>query len=94
MIARPSVVPLCARQEMAALHQGLREGWPEPTTSTWNEPGSTEARARFLEDHAPEAAELHAKELKRREKKASKVDDDQASLDLGKADAPDDEATA
>jgi hypothetical protein len=42
---------------------------------TIDEPGSDEARARFLADHAPEAAELRAKEQQRRDRKAKKADD-------------------
>jgi hypothetical protein len=59
-----------------------------------DEPGSTEARARFLAEHATEAADLRAKETKRREKKASKTDDDQAALDLGDEAADQDDETA
>lgn len=43
---------------------------------TIDEPGSDEARARFLRDHAKEAKEILAGELKRRERKAAKADDD------------------
>jgi hypothetical protein len=45
---------------------------------TINEPGSDQARAAFLADHerAPEAGEIRAKELKRREKKNAKAEDD------------------
>lgn len=41
-------------------------------TFTIDEPGSNAAREAFLRDHAEQAAEIHAKELKRREKKAAK----------------------
>lgn len=40
---------------------------------TIDEPGSDEARARFLKEHEREAADILAKELKRREKKAAKA---------------------
>jgi hypothetical protein len=43
---------------------------------TIDEPGSGEARARFLKTHAALGAELHAIELKRRERKAAKADDE------------------
>jgi hypothetical protein len=46
---------------------------------TIDEPGSDEARARFLKTHATEATQLHAAELKRRERKATKADDEDAS---------------
>ena len=42
---------------------------------TIDEPGSNEARARFLADHEPEAREILAKEQKRREKKDATADD-------------------
>ncbi len=41
---------------------------------TIDEPDSDAARARFLSDHAPEAAALHEKELTRRARKAAKQD--------------------
>jgi hypothetical protein len=44
---------------------------------TIDEPASDEARARFLADHAAEARDLLAKELKRREKKTAKTDSDE-----------------
>jgi len=43
---------------------------------TIDEPGADEARARFLKEREREAAELLAKELKRREKKNAKADDE------------------
>ncbi len=43
---------------------------------TIDEPGSNAARAKFLKEHKREAQEILAKELKRREKKAAKADDD------------------
>jgi hypothetical protein len=43
---------------------------------TIDEPGSNEARATFLADHAREAHEILTKELKRREKKSAKADDE------------------
>jgi hypothetical protein len=43
---------------------------------TIDEPGSHQARTAFLADRAPEAAEIRAKELKRREKKNAKVEGD------------------
>jgi hypothetical protein len=43
---------------------------------TIDEPGSDEARARFLKEHAKEANEILAKELRRREKKDAKGDND------------------
>ena len=45
---------------------------------TIDEPGSDEARARFLEDHADEARAILAKEMRRREKKAAKADEEDA----------------
>ncbi len=42
---------------------------------TIDEPGSNEARVKFLKDHKREAADILAKELKRREKKAAKADE-------------------
>jgi hypothetical protein len=50
------------------LQDEIREGF------TIDEPGSDAARARFLNEHAREARELFAKELKRREKKSAKED--------------------
>ena len=47
---------------------------------TIDEPHSNEARATFLANHAPEAREILAKELKRREKKAAKADDEDGPL--------------
>ena len=44
---------------------------------TIDEPGSNEARAKFFADHHREAQEILAKELKRREKKSAKADDDE-----------------
>jgi hypothetical protein len=41
---------------------------------TIDEPGSDEARVRFLRDHAKEAGEILAAELKRRDRKAAKAD--------------------
>jgi hypothetical protein len=41
-----------------------------------DEPGSDEARARFLRDHASEARDILAKEAQRRARKAAKADDD------------------
>jgi hypothetical protein len=46
---------------------------------TLDEPGSDAARAKFLAEHEPEAKEIHATELKRRERKAAKQTDGQAS---------------
>ena len=43
---------------------------------TIDEPGSDEARAKFLAEHEREAAEILAKELKRREKKSAKADEE------------------
>jgi hypothetical protein len=43
---------------------------------TIDEPGSNAARATFLADHAREAHEILTKELKRREKKNAKTDDE------------------
>ena len=43
---------------------------------TIDEPASNEARATFLADHAREAHEILVKELKRREKKSAKADDE------------------
>lgn len=43
---------------------------------TIDEPGSDAARARYLKEHERDAGELFAKELKRREKKAAKADDE------------------
>jgi hypothetical protein len=43
---------------------------------TIDEPGSDEARAKFLAERAKEAAELRAAEQKRRERKAAKADDE------------------
>jgi hypothetical protein len=43
---------------------------------TIDEPSSNEARATFLADHAREAREIFAKELKRRERKSAKADDE------------------
>jgi hypothetical protein len=45
---------------------------------TIDEPDSDAARARFLTDHAPEAAALHEKELIRRARKAAKQEADAA----------------
>jgi hypothetical protein len=45
---------------------------------TIDEPGSDEARARFLKEHDREAREILAKELKRREKKNAKEDETEA----------------
>jgi len=61
---------------------------------TIDEPGSVEARARFLEDHAAEAAELHATELKRRERKAAKADDEDAGPLFDQVDPDAEEAHA
>jgi hypothetical protein len=62
---------------------------------TIDEPGSNEARARFLKEHAREAAELLAKEQKRREKKNAKADEegDAGPLFDGADSADDEEAT-
>lgn len=43
---------------------------------TIDEPGSDEARAKFSREHEREAADILAKELRRREKKAAKADDE------------------
>ena len=43
---------------------------------TIDEPGSDAARAKFLEEHAREAAESRATETKRRERKAAKAEDE------------------
>ena len=43
---------------------------------TIDEPGSDEARAKFLADHAKTAAEIRATETKRRERKAAKAEDE------------------
>ena len=48
------------------LQDELRPGF------TIDEPLSDASRARFLAEHADEARELHAKELRRREKKSAK----------------------
>jgi hypothetical protein len=45
---------------------------------TIDEPGSNAARARFLKDHAMEAAEIRAGETKRRERRAAKSDEEHA----------------
>jgi hypothetical protein len=45
-----------------------------------DEPGSNEARARFLAEQERSAREILAKELKRREKKNAKVDDENGPL--------------
>ena len=55
---------------------------------TIDEPGSNEARAKFLADHDPEARETLAKELKRREKKSAKADDDDGPLFDRESDEP------
>jgi hypothetical protein len=47
---------------------------------TIDEPGSNEARATFLEHHEREAREILAKELKRREKKNAKAEDEDGPL--------------
>jgi len=52
------------------LSEGARPGF------TIDEPGSDQARAAFLADHAPEAREILAKELKRREKKNASAEDE------------------
>ena len=46
---------------------------------TIDEPGSDEARSRFLKDHAKEAAEIRATEMKRQERKAAKAEEDEAA---------------
>jgi len=46
---------------------------------TIDEPGSDEARVKFLKEHEREAQDILAKELKRREKKGAKADDDGAA---------------
>jgi len=64
-------------------------------TFTIDEPGSDAARAAFLRDHADLAAEIHAKEMKRREKKAAKdaADDEDPQADLpGVDEASEDDA--
>ncbi len=50
---------------------------------TIDEPGSDEARARFLAEHAEEAQEALAKEMKRREKKNAKADAENEGDDAG-----------
>lgn len=45
---------------------------------TIDEPGSDEARAKFLRDHDRESREILAKEMKRREKKSAKQDEGDA----------------
>jgi len=66
------------------LHPGKAYAWelrlqdeikPEFTI---DEPGSNDARARFLKEHATEAAEIRANETRRRERKAAKADDESA----------------
>ena len=47
---------------------------------TIDEPGANEARATFLADHAAEAREILAKELKRREKKSAKAGEEDGPL--------------
>ena len=47
---------------------------------TIDEPGSNEARAKFLKEHDPEAREILAQEVKRREKKNAKADDEDGPL--------------
>ncbi len=44
-----------------------------------DEPGSDEARAKFLAEHEREAAEILAKELKRREKKNAKAEEEEVA---------------
>ena len=58
---------------------------------TIDEEGSDEARATFLRDHPDEAAAIHAKEMQRRERKASKAADDEPEDDAA---PPSDEADA
>ncbi|MEO7032444.1 MAG: SAM-dependent methyltransferase, partial [Polyangiaceae bacterium] len=50
---------------------------------TIDEPGSDQARTTFLAEHAAEARELLAKELKRREKKHSKAGDEDSAGESG-----------
>ncbi|MBI4700725.1 MAG: hypothetical protein HY744_06105 [Deltaproteobacteria bacterium] len=54
------------------LQEEIREGF------TIDEPGSDDARARFLEDHAAEAKDIMAAELRRRERKAARAESDDA----------------
>jgi hypothetical protein len=57
---------------------------------TIDEPGSDEARARFLKQHASEAKEILAGEMKRRERKAAKEQEsDTPLIDLADAEADD-----
>jgi hypothetical protein len=48
---------------------------------TIDEPGSDEARAKFVAERAKEAAEIHAAELKRRERKAARQTEDEGASD-------------
>jgi hypothetical protein len=47
--------------------------WRELATFTIYEPGSDDARARYLRDHPTEARDLLAKETQRRARKAAKA---------------------
>jgi hypothetical protein len=64
------------------LHPAKAYGWELllqqeiRTDFTIDEPGSNEARAKFLKDHEREAGEIFAKELKRRDKKSAKAEDE------------------
>lgn len=66
---------------------------------TIDEPGSDEARAKFLAEHAKQAEELRAAEQKRRERKAAKADDESENgplfdQDAGEASEADEAADA
>ena len=50
---------------------------------TIDEPGADEARARFLEEHPNEAAEIRATEVKRRDRKLAKDDEEDNGLLFG-----------
>lgn len=56
---------------------------------TIDEPGSDAARMKFLADHEREAAEIHAAELKRRARRAAKVDDSESGPLFEQADGED-----
>jgi hypothetical protein len=61
---------------------------------TIDEPGSDEARAQFLAEHPDQAKEILASELKRRDRKAAKAEEDDSGPLFDQADQEGEEADA
>jgi hypothetical protein len=69
-----------------SLQEEIRPGF------TIDEPGSEGARARFLTERVTEAEEIRATEMRRRERKAAKVDREDVEPQLSNVEADEEEA--